>query len=114
MASLLRSGVPLLRSLDVIRKQASQQDAGPRCWPTLRDHVEQGETLADAIARYPRVFGEMAVNMVRAGGEGGFLEDALERVAQFTEQQEDLKSRTIGAVAYPVFLGVVGGTIVTC
>ena len=55
----------------------------------------------------------MAVNMVRAGGEGGFLEEALERVAQFTEQQEDLKARTIGALAYPVFLAVIGSSIVT-
>jgi general secretion pathway protein F/type IV pilus assembly protein PilC len=51
--------------------------------------------------------------MVRAGGEGGFLEDALERIAQFTEQQEDLKSRTMGALAYPVFLASVGIVVVT-
>ena len=48
---------------------------------------------------------------MRAGGEGGFLEDALERVSQFTEQQEDLKSRTFGALAYPMFLGVVGTAV---
>jgi general secretion pathway protein F/type IV pilus assembly protein PilC len=68
--------------------------------------------MADAMQRYPRVFSEMAVNMTRAGAEGGFLEDALERVAHFTEQQEDLKSRTIGALAYPVFLGGIGSLIV--
>jgi general secretion pathway protein F/type IV pilus assembly protein PilC len=51
--------------------------------------------------------------MVRAGGEGGFLEDALERVAYFTEQQEDLKSRTIGALAYPAFLASVGAAVVS-
>ena len=50
--------------------------------------------------------------MVRAGGEGGFLEEALERVAKFTEEQEDLKSRTMGALAYPVFLAVVGTIVV--
>ena len=44
--------------------------------------------------------------MVRAGGEGGFLEDALDRVATFTEQQEDLKGRTISAMVYPLFLGI--------
>ena len=68
--------------------------------------------MADAMQAYPRVFSEMAINMTRAGAEGGFLEDALERVAQFTEQQEDLKSRTVGALAYPVFLGTVGSLIV--
>jgi general secretion pathway protein F/type IV pilus assembly protein PilC len=51
--------------------------------------------------------------MVRAGAEGGFMEEALERVADFTEKQEDLKSRTIGAIAYPLFLAVIGALVVT-
>jgi general secretion pathway protein F/type IV pilus assembly protein PilC len=51
--------------------------------------------------------------MVRAGSEGGFLEEALERVAEFTEKQEDLKGRTVGALAYPIFLAVIGTAIVT-
>jgi general secretion pathway protein F/type IV pilus assembly protein PilC len=64
------------------------------------------------MRHHPQAFNELAVSMVRAGGEGGFLEDALERIAQFTEQQEDLKSRTLGALAYPMFLGVVGTLVV--
>jgi len=111
LASLLRSGVPMLRSLAVIREQASN----PTLTQILDDiytAVEDGQPMADAMQRYPRVFSEMAVNMTRAGAEGGFLEDALERVAHFTEQQEDLKSRTIGALAYPVFLGGIGSLIV--
>jgi general secretion pathway protein F/type IV pilus assembly protein PilC len=111
LASLLRSGVPLLRSIEVLRKQVSSQTLA-RVLGETRDRVEQGDTLGNAMARYPKVFSEMAVSMVRAGGEGGFLEEALERVAQFTEQQEDLKARTIGALAYPVFLGSVGTLIV--
>jgi general secretion pathway protein F/type IV pilus assembly protein PilC len=75
--------------------------------------VEDGASLADGMARYPRVFNELAVHMVKAGGEGGFLEEALDRVAQFTEQAEDLKSRTVGALAYPVFLATVGTMVVT-
>ena len=57
------------------------------------DLREAGRRAAEGAAAYawPRVFGEMAISMVRAGGEGGFLEDALERVASFTELQEDLK-----------------------
>lgn len=112
MAALLRSGVPLMRSLKVMRDQSTH--AGLKA--VLEDvsaRVEDGDTLAEAFSRHPRVFGEMGINMVRAGGEGGFLEDALERVAQFTEQQEDLKGRTIGALAYPVVLGVIGSIIVS-
>jgi general secretion pathway protein F/type IV pilus assembly protein PilC len=55
----------------------------------------------------------MAVNMVRAGSEGGFLEDALERVSAFVEQQEELKGKTISALAYPLFVMGVGVVVVT-
>ena len=111
MAGLLRSGVPLLRSLCVLRDQTSH-DVLKEVLQDVHDRVEEGAALADAFARHPKVFNEMAINMVRAGGEGGFLEEALERVATFTEQQEDLKSRTIGALAYPAFLATVGTLVV--
>ncbi|MFO7905957.1 MAG: type II secretion system F family protein [Planctomycetota bacterium] len=111
LASLLRAGVPLLRALEVIRKQSSNQTLN-RVLGEVRSDVEQGSTLGDAVARYPRVFSEMAINMIKAGGEGGFLEEALDRVAQFTEQQEDLKAQTVGALAYPAFLASVGTLIV--
>src|SRR5262249_36048153 len=66
--------------------------------------VADGTTLADALAMYPRAFNELAISMVRAGQEGGFLEDVLERIAVFTEHQEDMKAKVIGALAYPSFL----------
>jgi general secretion pathway protein F/type IV pilus assembly protein PilC len=113
MAALMRSGVPLLRSLKVLTEQTSN-NVLKEVLQDVCHRVEDGATLADAMDRYPKVFSEMAVNMVRAGGEGGFLEDALDRVAQFTEQQEDLKSRTLGALAYPLFLASVGTIIVSC
>jgi len=68
--------------------------------------VADGETLADALSLYPRAFNELSVSMVRAGQEGGFLEDVLERIAHFTEHQEDMKAKVIGALAYPVFLAL--------
>lgn len=111
LAGLLKSGVPLLRAVAVIRDQTSHATL-KEVLADVYSKLEEGTALADAFARHPRVFGEMAVNMVRAGGEGGFLEDALERVAQFTEQQEDLKGRTMGALAYPLFLGGVGTAVV--
>lgn len=112
LAALLRSGVPLLRALTVMSSQASK----PALKAVLEDiklRVEDGEPLPNAMARFPRVFNDMSVNMVRAGTEGGFLEDALERVASFTEQQEDMKGRAAGALAYPVFLACVGSAVVT-
>lgn len=112
LASLLRSGVPLLRSLTVLSTQ-TKKPALKAVLDEIKAKVEDGEPLPTAMARYPRVFSDMAINMVRAGNEGGFLEDSLERVAAFTEQQEDLKGRAIGALAYPIFLGCVGVSVVT-
>jgi general secretion pathway protein F/type IV pilus assembly protein PilC len=112
LADLLRSGVPLLRSIEVLQKH--NPHAGLRLvLEDIHHQVEDGSTLAEAMGRFTRVFGEMPVSMVRAGGEGGFMEEVLTQVAQFTETQEDLKKRTMGAVAYPVFLMVVGTTVVT-
>jgi general secretion pathway protein F/type IV pilus assembly protein PilC len=65
------------------------------------------------MARHPRAFNELSRSIIRAGGEGGFLEEALERVAKFTDQQAELKGRVMGAMAYPIFLAVFGVTIVT-
>ena len=111
LSGLLRSGVPLLRSIDVLRNQSSH-GALKEVLSHVYSDVEEGATLAEAMATHPKAFSEMAVSMVRAGGEGGFLEDALARVAQFTEQQADLKGRTAGALAYPVFLAVVGMIVI--
>lgn len=111
LSSLLRSGVPLMRALTVMSQQASKP-ALKAVLEDVKSRVEDGEPLPDAMSRYPRVFNDMAVNMVRAGMEGGFLEDALERVATFTEQQEDMKGRAMGALAYPIFLGCVGTAVV--
>ena len=107
LADLLHSGVPLLRSLDILENQSSQP-ALSAVMREVRAKVADGTALAEAMALHPRVFNELAVSMVRAGQEGGFLEDVLRRIADFTEHQEDLKSKIIGAMAYPVFLAGVG------
>lgn len=112
LSALLRSGVPLLRSIALLRDQTSNS-ALKEILQDVHERVEDGSALAEAMSRHPKAFSETAVSMARAGGEGGFLEDALDRVAQFTEQQEDLKARTAGALAYPIFLAIVGTCVVT-
>jgi type II secretory pathway component PulF len=112
LAALLKSGVPLLKALAVLRDQTSHKNLKVILEEVYK-RVEDGTTLADAMVRFPRAFSEMAINMVRAGGEGGFLEDALERVAAFTEQQEDLKGRTVSAMVYPLLLGSAGTIVVS-
>lgn len=107
LADLMHSGVPLLKALDILEAQ----DTNPVLSQVLREvraKVADGVTLADAMAPYPKVFNELSVSMVRAGQEGGFLEDVLKRIAVFTDHQEDLKGKVVGALAYPVVLGVIG------
>jgi general secretion pathway protein F/type IV pilus assembly protein PilC len=107
LADLLHSGVPLLRSLELLERQSTNL----RLQSVLRDvraKVADGTGLAQAMGSHPKVFDELAVSMIRAGQEGGFLEDVLKRIASFVEHQEDMKSKVIGALAYPVFLAVTG------
>jgi general secretion pathway protein F/type IV pilus assembly protein PilC len=111
LAALLKSGVPLLRSIELLRDQTSNAPL-KSVLDDVHGRVQEGSTLGEAMARHPRAFSELAVSIVRAGGEGGFLEEALERIAKFTEQQDELKGRVIGALAYPIFLAVVGTIIV--
>jgi general secretion pathway protein F/type IV pilus assembly protein PilC len=111
LSALLKSGVPLLRSLEVLRQQTPHKNLKV-VLEDVHSRVQEGATLADAMARHPRAFGELGVSIVRAGGEGGFLEEALDRLAKFTEQQDELKSRVIGALAYPAILFTLGTIVV--
>ena len=103
LADLLKSGVPLLRSLKILHDQTSNNNL-KFVLDNVYRRVEAGETLADAMARYQIVFGDMGIQMVKAGGEGGFLEESLNHVADYTEAQDDLKGKIIGALVYPVLL----------
>ena len=91
LSSLISNGVPMMRALNILKEQ-TRIPAFESALEDVISRVEDGETLSDSFARHPKIFSEMAVNMSRAGAEGGFLEDALSRVALFTEQQAELKS----------------------
>jgi len=112
LADLLKSGVPLLRSLQLLEDQTSH--AGLKSViQDVREQVADGTRLNDAMRRHPKAFNYLTVSMVKAGEEGGFLEEVLGRIASFNEHQEELRSRVTGALVYPVFLMVVGLVIVT-
>lgn len=110
LSDLLRAGVPLLRSLELLERQSRHQTL-KMVLQEVRDQVADGTRFAEALRQHPTVFPELTVSMVRAGEEGSFLEDTLQRIADFTEHQEELKGRVIGAMAYPAFLVVVGSLI---
>ncbi|RMF93960.1 MAG: type II secretion system F family protein [Planctomycetota bacterium] len=111
LADLLKSGVPLLRAINIIRSQTSHQGLKD-ILSEIHRRVEDGAGLADAMLRFPNVFDEMSISMIRAGHEGGFLEEALMRVAEFTEASDDLKKRVVGAMAYPVLLLGMGTLVI--
>ena len=106
LSDLLRAGVPLLRSLDLLIKQTRHVTL-KGVLQEVRDQVADGTRLAEALRQHPTVFSELTISMVLAGEEGSFLEDTLQRIATFTEHQEELKGRVIGAMAYPAFLVVI-------
>jgi general secretion pathway protein F len=110
LSDLLRSGVPLLRSIELLQRQ-SRNKVLKVVLQEVRDDVANGTRLAEALRQHSNVFSELAVSMVRAGEEGSFLEDVLRRIADFTEHQEDLKGKVVGATVYPMFLTVIGGGI---
>jgi general secretion pathway protein F len=112
LADLLKSGVPLLRSLQLLEDQASNASL-KYVIQDVREQVADGNRLNESMRRHPKAFNYLTVSMVKAGEEGGFLEDVLARIAAFNEQQEELKGRVTGAMVYPLFLMVVGFSIVT-
>ncbi len=111
LADLLRSGVPLLRSIDILERQ-TRNITLKTVVQEVRAAVADGSRLAEAMRQHPIVFNDLAVSIVRAGEEGSFLEDSLGRIAEFTEHQEELKGKILGAMAYPAFLMVVGFIVV--
>ena len=106
LADLLRSGVPVLRSLEILERQSSVPVMG-QVIREVRARVAEGTGLAEAM-RHPKIFNELTVSMVRAGQEGGFLEDVLKRTPTSPRTRKTSKAEVVGVVAYPIFLAVVG------
>ncbi|HUN82384.1 MAG TPA: type II secretion system F family protein [Phycisphaerae bacterium] len=110
-ADLLRAGVPALRSLDVLHRQTSNTVL-KEVLKEVREDISSGQTLADSMTKHPNAFSPLHVSMIRAGEKGGFLEDVLQRIAIFTERQNELKNKLVGAMMYPAILMTVGLSVV--
>ncbi|RMG97992.1 MAG: type II secretion system protein GspF [Deltaproteobacteria bacterium] len=112
LGTLLRSGVTLPESLAALVEQTeSQRFAG--ILGDIRERVNEGSSLADAMAAHDRVFPPLYVNMIRAGEASGALERVLDRLADFLERQQELRGKVASAMMYPVVLAILGASIVT-
>jgi general secretion pathway protein F/type IV pilus assembly protein PilC len=107
LADLLKAGLPMLRAFTTLQKQNSDQRFAP-ILEELRLAITGGSELSEAMKRFPEVFQELEAGMVRAGERGGFLEDVLMRLAQFTERARELKGQVTGALIYPAVLVLAG------
>jgi general secretion pathway protein F/type IV pilus assembly protein PilC len=110
LADLLRSGVPLVRSIDTIARASSN----PRLSAVMKkvgEGVSGGKELAEAMTEQGRVFAPLHVAMVRAGEKAGFLEDVLANLAGFIERLDELQSKIRGAMIYPIILSVVAMSV---
>jgi len=111
LGDLLAAGVPILRALDALSRQEGRR-ALTAVVRELREDVAGGAGLADGMEKYPLAFPELHVGMVRAGEQGGFLEQVLHRLAIFVDQRDQLRNKVIASLIYPVFLMVVGVAVV--
>lgn len=112
MADLLRAGVPMLRTLDTLGRLTNNSVLA-EVIKEVREDVAGGTTLAESMARHPNAFNPLHAAMIKAGESGGFLEDVLQRLATFSERQDELRSKLLGSLIYPCVLVFAGGSIVT-
>ncbi len=103
LSILQDAGLPILRSLKILEQQ-SRPGSLKNALIDVCDEIEGGSTLSEAMAKSPKVFDRLYVNMVKAGEAGGSLEVILQRLAEFKERTQSLKNRVIGALIYPVMV----------
>ncbi|MFO7871965.1 MAG: type II secretion system F family protein [Kiritimatiellia bacterium] len=107
LASMIKSGVPILRALSIISAQTPNTGLR-RLIEDLTGIVRGGDMLSEGLAAYPDVFPELYVDMIRSGEAGGMLDTALARLAENREKEDETRRRVQSATAYPVLIVTVG------
>lgn len=105
LSILQDAGMPILRSLKILQDQAKPGGL-KNALIDVCEAIEGGNTLSESLATCPKVFDRLYVNMIKAGEAGGALELILQRLAEFKERTQALKSQVIGAMIYPVMVVV--------
>jgi type IV pilus assembly protein PilC len=100
-ATMVNSGLPILRALAILADQTSSKELG-KTLTQVRTDVEQGSSLSGALQKHPKAFNDLFVSMVRAGETGGVLDDVLLDLADMIEKEVELRRRIKSAMTYPV------------
>ena len=111
LSTLQDAGLPILRSLRILEGQSKPGPLKNSLIGVIED-IESGSTLSEAMAKQPKAFDNLYVNMVKAGEAGGALEIILQRLAEFKERSQSLKRKVQGAMIYPVAVITVATGIV--
>jgi len=104
-ATMVNAGLTLVNSLDILTEQVENKALANNI-KLVKSDVEAGSTLADAMAKYPQVFSELYISMVRAGEIGGVLDDILLKIADLMEKDFVLRQKIKSAMSYPSFVAV--------
>ena len=112
LSTLQDAGLPIVRSLKILDSQL-KPGVLKNCVGAVAEDVEGGSTLSEAMAKHPKAFDKLYVNMVKAGEAGGVLDTILERLATFREKAQRLKRKIMGAMIYPAAVITIAGGIVT-
>ena len=107
LATLIGAGFPLVSAMDALVAQFPNPGL-KKMVAKVKDAVVEGSSFADALSNFPAVFSGIYINMVRVGETSGTLEIVLNRLADITEKQEELKSRVVTAMIYPILIMAVG------
>ena len=110
LSTLTTAGVPLVQGLSVLEEQA-ENPAFKSVVHRVREDIEAGLTITDALKKHPKVFTELYVGMVKAGEIGGILDTVLERLSKYLEDAEELKGKVKGAMAYPLVVCLIAGSV---
>jgi len=110
LAVLIGAGIPLVEALTALVDQVDHERM-KRVVSDVKQRVNEGSSLADAMASHPKAFGTLYVNMIRAGESSGALDVVLVRLADFTESQARLRSRVVGALTYPMLMLLLSGVV---
>ena len=110
LATLLGAGIPLVASLDALMEQTTNAPL-KKIIAQIKESVNEGNSLTHSLSLHPKLFSNIYINMVRAGEASGSLDVVLERLAEFGEHQQALKSRFKAALVYPIFMAIIGTAV---